>query len=73
MFKEHEKQGLPSEEEFLEIQKKLGISNMGFKKDTTLPGSSKKDWSKNTINLLSDILYEQDEGPQVKIEMFEKN
>ena len=51
---------------------------MGYKKetqskDTTLPESSKKDLSKTTINLYNDILYEQDEIPQVKIQIFEKN
>ena len=63
MFEGYEKKSLPSEEEFVEIQKRLGIVDMGNKKDSTLLGSSKVDDSKSTINLYSDILYEQDEGP----------
>ena len=61
---EYESHGLPSEEEMLEIQKRLGIQNMGIDDSGSRePVEAKPGQS---IDLYKESVLEEDETPQVK-------
>ena len=58
---------LTSKEEFMDLQRRIGISDMGLEGHNISVGTSKIDESKSSIDLFSGKMYELDKEPQVNI------
>ena len=65
MIEEYEKSGLPTKEEFKNIQERFCILEMGIQDDTLKTNLPKIDEAKSSIDLYNDYIFNLDESPQV--------
>lgn len=67
MIEEFERCGLPSEEEFMQLQETMGISGMGLEGPSTHSDMPQINETKSSIDLYTEHALDVDETPQVNV------